>query len=78
MNLKEIELDEFSQYKRLIMSEINTLKHDFSEFKKHVEATLSDIKISIAILSTKLLVMSAISATVAGSVVSFIVDKVLK
>ena len=71
-------MDEFSQYRRLIMSEISTIKNEFSEFKRHVNDSLSNIKISIAVLSTKLLTISTIGTIVVGSAVSFFIDKILK
>ena len=71
-------MEEFSQYKMLIMSEINTLKNDFAKFKEQAETSLTDIKVTLAVLTSKLLMITAVGATIASAIVSFMMDKLLK
>ena len=76
--------NDFWKYKELIMSEINTIKDDLKEFKKDiydkftqlkddVAKEFKDIEITLATISTKMLVGSSILTFVMGIVGSVIV-----
>lgn len=69
--------DGFENYKELILAEIKTLKDDFKTFRKDTEEKVSAMQVTLAILNTKLMTMSAISSAIVGTVVAFIMDKVL-
>ena len=71
-------MEDFGQYKEHIMSEIRTLKSDFREFSHRTEEKINSISVNLAVLNTKLLLMSAISSTIVGCVVAYIMDRVLK
>ena len=69
--------DGFENYKELILAEIKTLKDDFKTFRKDTEEKVATMQVTLAILNTKLMAMSAISSAIVGTVVAFIMDKVL-
>lgn len=69
--------DGFENYKELILAEIKTLKDDFKTFRKDTEEKVSAMQVTLAILNTKLMTMSAVSSAIVGTVVAFIMDKVL-
>ena len=69
--------DGFENYKELILAEIKTLKDDFKTFRKDTEEKVSAMQVTLAILNTKLMTMSAVSSAIVGTVVAFIMNKVL-
>lgn len=69
--------DGFENYKELILAEIKTLKDDFKSFRKETEDKVNAMQVTLAVLNTKLMTMSAISSAVVGSIVAFIMNKVL-
>lgn len=69
--------DGFENYKELILAEIKTLKEDFKSFRKETEDKVNAMQVTLAVLNTKLMTMSAISSAVVGSIVAFIMNKVL-
>ena len=69
--------DGFESYKELILAEIKTLKDDFKSFRKDTEDKVNNMQVVLAVLNTKLMTMSAISSAVVGSIVAFIMNKVL-
>lgn len=70
--------DGFENYKELILAEIKTLKDDFKGFRKETEDKVGTMQITLAILNTKLMAISAISSAVTGTIIAFIMDRVLK
>lgn len=70
--------DGFENYKELILSEIKTLKDDFKGFRKDTEDKVNSMQVTLAVLNTKLMAMSAISSSVTGAIVAFIMKKVLE
>ena len=69
--------DGFENYKELILAEIKTLKDDFKTFRKDTEDKVNNMQVVLAVLNTKLMTMSAISSAIVGSVVAFVMNKVL-
>lgn len=69
--------DGFENYKELILAEIKTLKDDFKSFRKETEDKVNAMQVTLAVLNTKLMTISAISSAVVGSIVAFIMNKVL-
>ena len=69
--------DGFENYKELILAEIKTLKDDFKTFRKDTEEKVATMQVTLAILNTKLMTMSAVSSAIVGTVVAFIMNKVL-
>ena len=70
--------DGFENYKELILAEIKTLKEDFKSFQKDTNDKVGTMQVTLAVLNTKLMAMSAISSAVVGTVIAFVMDKVLK
>lgn len=70
--------DGFENYKELILAEIKTLKDDFKGFRKETEDKVNNMQITLAVLNTKLMAMSAISSAVTGAIIAFVMDKVLQ
>ena len=69
--------DGFENYKELILAEIKTLKDDFKSFQKDTNDKVGTMQITLAVLNTKLMAMSAISSAITGTVVAFVMNKVL-
>ena len=72
---------DFSEYKELILSEINTLKSAFKEFKADMYSKIDDIKtdfskeittiqVILATINTKLMVGSFVISSVVGLFIS--------
>jgi hypothetical protein len=72
-----VSTDGFENYKELILDEIKTLKDDFKTFRKDTEDKVNNMQVVLAVLNTKLMTMSAISSAIVGSVVAFVMNKVL-
>ena len=70
--------DGFENYKELILMEIKTLKDNFKDFQKETHDKVNTMQVTLAVLNTKLMAMSAISSAVVGTVIAFVMDKVLK
>lgn len=71
-------MDEFLQYKLLIMGEITTLKNDFKEFRKETTDKINTLSVTLAVLNTKILMLATISSTVTGAIIAYVMDKILK
>ena len=69
--------DGFENYKELILAEIKTLKDDFKSFQKDTNDKVGTMQVTLAVLNTKLMAMSAISSAITGTVVAFIMNKIL-
>ena len=69
--------DGFENYKELILAEIKTLKEDFKSFQKDTNDKVGTMQVTLAVLNTKLMAMSAISSAITGTVVAFIMNKIL-
>ena len=69
--------DGFENYKELILMEIKTLKDNFKDFQKETHEKVNTMQVTLAVLNTKLMAMSAISSAITGTVVAFIMNKVL-
>lgn len=69
--------DGFETYKELILMEIKTLKDNFKEFQKETHEKVNTMQVTLAVLNTKLMAMSAISSAITGTVVAFIMNKIL-
>ena len=69
--------DGFENYKELILAEIKTLKEDFKSFQKDTNDKVGTMQVTLAVLNTKLMAMSAISSAITGTVVAFLMNKVL-
>ena len=69
--------DGFENYKELILAEIKTLKDDFKSFQKDTNDKVGTMQVTLAVLNTKLMAMSAISSAITGTVVAFLMNKVL-
>ena len=69
--------DDFSHYKELILSEIKELKKDFGSFKESTNTKVGDMQITLALLNQKMIMMSGISSTIVGTVVAFLMNKLL-
>ena len=72
---------DFSEYKELILSEINTLKSDFKEFKTDIYSKIDNIRtdfsreittiqVILATINTKLMVGSFVISSVVGLIIS--------
>lgn len=72
---------DFSEYKELILSEINTLKSDFKEFRTDMYSKIDDIKtdfskeittiqVILATINTKLMVGSFLVSSVVGLIIA--------
>lgn len=70
--------DGFENYKELILAEIKTLKDDFKTFQRDTNDKVGAMQVTLAVLNTKLMTMSAVSSAVVGTVIAFVMDKVLK
>ena len=70
--------DGFESYKELILAEIKTLKDDFKSFQKDTNDKVGTMQVTLAVLNTKLMAMSAISSAVTGAIVAFIMKKILE
>lgn len=71
----------FSEYKELILSEINTLKSDFKEFRTDMYSKIEDIKtdfskeittlqVILATINTKLMIGSFLVSSVVGLIIA--------
>lgn len=69
--------DDFSHYKELILSEIKELKKDFGSFKESTNTKVGDMQITLALLNQKMIMMSGISSAIVGTVVAFLMNKLL-
>ena len=70
--------DGFESYKELILAEIKTLKDDFKSFQKDTNDKVGTMQVTLAVLNTKLMAMSAISSAITGAIVAFIMKKILE
>ena len=72
---------DFSEYKELILSEINTLKSDFKEFRTDMYSKIDDIKtdfskeittiqVILATINTKLMIASHVVSSALGLFIS--------
>lgn len=69
--------DDFGHYKELILSEIKDLKIEFGKFKEGTNQKIGDMQITLALLNQKMMTMSGISSAVVGTIVAFIMNKML-
>ena len=69
--------DDFGHYKELILSEIRELKKDFGSFKESTNVKVGDMQITLALLNQKMIMMSGVSSAVVGTVVAFLMNKLL-
>jgi hypothetical protein len=74
---KRTGMDEFIRYKELILSEINTLKGDFKDFKEDVYGKINTMQVTIATINTKLMTGSALMSFVVATIIA-VVSAVIK
>lgn len=69
---RSVDLD-WLQHKETILNQLKELKAT----TKETDDKVTLMKVDLAVLNTKLMVASAVSSTVVGTIVAFIMDKVL-
>lgn len=69
--------DGFDNYKELILADIRRLNDDFRVFRKETEEKVNAMQVTLAVLNTKLMAMSAISSAITGTIIAFVMNKIL-
>lgn len=69
---RSVDLD-WLQHKETILNQLKELKAT----TKETDDKVTLMKVDLAVLNTKLMVASAVSSTVVGTIVAFVMDKVL-
>lgn len=66
--------NDWYEYKKLILAELEKHGDDIEKTRTIV----NDMRVTLTVLQSKLMTISAISSTVVGAIVSFIMGKLLK